>query len=478
MIVGVLLVAGPAMAKDPLCDKKYGFVDQVAPMASWEYERDQGLGSEVCDHDDDPQKQNVQDAYWLDRLDKPASEIGRLHFVANCLPDALKGEVSRQNVMRVLAHLGNCSADARKLDKGKVSAELKALGANPETTKAVLEHFDAVKARADRYVAEAKKSDDGKKFLLEGYDAAWAEWEKIYQEEKKLFELAWSVGDKAARAIKPGSDQIAAVPMKVGCEELRGALREHVQSKKPKTAAEARAALTDAAGVVALERLTLCDAREGRYVDAGAAMKLLQTAATYSGPRVYAMRAVAKAAVLEKEKRSLDFWEDKLTGLKQTAIGSALEGLVGNGTAGVSTIEGGDGQNTTGGDQFKIEQGKIAAVKKKGDGVEITFKSEKWWQPEWECKQGHFLYYGGDGRPLYASNCKEIGGHIETFSLDPRIVLTPGVTLKAGQIVKLSTGKHKPDEKTNFAFIVEADEAAPKGKKGLTPLAYWGVPLK
>jgi hypothetical protein len=128
-----------------------------------------------------------------------------------------------------------------------------------------------------------------------------------------------------------------------------------------------------------------------------------------------------------------------------------------------------------------IESGRIEKVKKTGDAYVVTFKTEKWEEPDYECKNtGRILGWDHDGKPQYDWKCDVKGWHTESFQLEPRAFSerAGGAELKAGMIVKLLSADVNGAAKgaPRPAFLIEIDEPG-KGKKGPKPVAYLGVKL-
>jgi hypothetical protein len=119
------------------------------------------------------------------------------------------------------------------------------------------------------------------------------------------------------------------------------------------------------------------------------------------------------------------------------------------------------------------QKGRVAAVKAQGDGVMVTFKTESWKEPTFNCKETNRIdRITADGRVEYRQICTRTG--TETVKVTPRPVwirkdLAAGI--KPGVFMKYRIDD-KPKPAQGFPREVYADEAQKK------LVQYWGFPVK
>ncbi len=474
VVVATLASAGWAARADE-CDK----LEPKSPQSSADWQREAAIRDFVCGGELPKAGEAAgQAASWLDRAGKDKSEIARAMFVWQCLPD-LKDSASGNLLDKGISQLANCSVDARKLDRKALDAEIAALGLTGKLSATAVERFTQVKALADRWinrVNEGSKQDPlYKKILIDAPDAAWAAWEKTYAAHKAEFELAWAVEDKAL-AVPFGARN---TPQTIGCEDLRKAWRGYVASTKPKTKEDVKAAAVDAVAYPMLERLELCDALEGRYVDAAAEDTILRTGRYSQGPRMAgAWAAVDAAADVKNFKGDYSVTPGKMNLVYKDELMRVAGMVWGDKVRKLSSFWDGQGsEDQKRGSQGVMEAAKILKVTKGKDGIQVTFKTEKWEEPDFKCvNSGRIGNFQPDGTPMFIYHCKEAGSHTETFTLQPRAFSgQSGDELKVGQIVKVLTADLFQSKSPTPSFVVEVLEGA--GKKPKT-VSYLGVALK
>jgi hypothetical protein len=469
------LLSGPAARAEEGCDK----LKPKSAQSSADWQREAAVRDFVC-HAQLPRsgEAGARAATWMDRAGKDTSEIARAMFVWQCLPD-LKDDAPGIQLSKGMSQFATCSVDARKLDDKALDAEIKALALPPKLAQTTTERYAQVKALAKSWIARVdaaiKKDPAYKKVLLDAPDAAWAAWDKTLAEHKADFDLAYSVEDKALAV--PFAQR--KTPQTIGCEELRKAWRGYVAGTKPKNTDEVKAAAVDAVAYPLLERLELCDAFEGRYVDAAAEDTILHTGHYAQGPRLAGAWAALDAAQEVKTfsgpyaitganmnvpykdelmRAAKMVWSDKVRKLSSFFDGKGAEDQK-RGTQGV------------------MEQAKIAKVSKAKDGIQVEFKTEKWEEPDFNCTNtGRIGNFQPDGTPMYIYHCKEAGSHIETYTLKPRLFTASSADgLKPGQIIKVLTADLVQASEPTPSFVVEVLDGV--GKKPKT-VSYLGISLK
>jgi hypothetical protein len=410
--------------------------------------------------------------YWLDRPDKPASEMMRAWHVWNCLAGTTTGQL----VFNGTAYAA-CGVDARRLDHKALDAELEQMKLNPFGRALAIEVWSRAKLVADRYAAwveeQEQKTPGAKHALVELPEEGFTSWDKLYADHKDAFDLANAVEDKLLSHSRAEYDSLGTKTLQIGCEDLRKSWRDYVSSKGPKTIEELRSVGTDEVGYPLLDRLMLCDRVEGRMVDA-------QVERTFLLTRPMAFRGPRYLAVAHTFEQSLD-QRDKLGPvlsvpvLQRVLSRGQLFGLMSE--SGIANQILHDKEHPREDKNYPhMEEAKVATAKAQKDGtVELTFKTEKWIEPDWECvTSNRFDQFAADGTPIFFKDCKVVGHHTATFNLGPRTVEAFSAEgVKPGLIVH--TVSVDTDKKgTPHAAVVELFQP---GKSDPTLLRYYGFTL-
>jgi len=427
----------------------------------------------VCNNERD-EKMVTKALGWMDRPDR-LSEVARANHVFNCIGPMKKGAYERE-ISDYMNGFLDCVYDAKRLDRGKVEAELKALTLKPSLFKEAMERFDATKKLADEYFAvaeaKAKGGSAAAKMVTELTEKAAQEWQALYEANKARFELAYAVENKAMAI--PLDDRLNKTH-KIGCEDLRTSLREYASAKKPKTKAEIKTALTDPVSYVMLSRLGLCDSLEGRYADGAIAGALLKKFPYQSGPRNYARLALRRAVQAVTNwpdwtinGRSGDVEAQDIKALDWTWRDRMEDPYVADDDGTDPTKQGGS-----------IVLARVATVKKVADGVALTFKKEKWSVPVQECTStGKVNQWSFSGAPIYNYNCKITGSqNMELQHAPDTVTIASGAIVKANQFVRMAQcGKKRSDDKFVETVVVEVLDTV-KGKKDLATQSFFGIPV-
>jgi hypothetical protein len=442
-------------------DDVYGFQAQNA------------VKSFVCNNDRDD-KAVPKALGWMDRPDR-VSEVARANHVFNCI-GPMKKDAYEREVSAYMNNFVDCIYDAKRLDRAKVEAELKALELKADLFKEAMQRFDNTKKLADEYFtvaqAKAKAGSAAAKMILEVTEKAAQDWQALYDANKARFELAYGV-EKKIMAI-PLDDRLNK-QHKIGCEDLRTSLREYAAAKKPKTKAEIKAALTDPVSYVMLSRLGLCDSLEGRYADGAIAGALLKAFPYQSGPRNYARLQMRRAVAAVSNwpdwtvgDRSGDVEAQDIKALDWTWRDRMEDPYVADDDGTDPTKQGGS-----------IIMARVATVKKLADGVALTFKKEKWTQPVQECTStGKVNQWSFSGAPIYQYNCKITGTqNMELQHAPDTVTVASGSLVKANQMVRMAQcGKKRSDDKFIETVVVEVLDT-PKGKKDPVTTSFFGIPV-
>jgi len=125
---------------------------------------------------------------------------------------------------------------------------------------------------------------------------------------------------------------------------------------------------------------------------------------------------------------------------------------------------------------------KVGTVKKMGDGwVLITFKVEKWMEPDMECvdvKPLHFNHWGQNGQPVWDWKCHVAGYHEKKNEVEPHAFSEESVAgVKPGMIIKMQTGSRDKDPKV-LGFPLEISMPAKTKKDKPKLIAFSGIPLQ
>jgi hypothetical protein len=200
-----------------------------------------------------------------------------------------------------------------------------------------------------------------------------------------------------------------------------------VRAVKPKTKEEVRDAVNDEVGQPVLKALIACDSLEQRYDITDTEMKLLGSGRVRRGPRTAAYWAAVDALgkIVEDKPKFL---------AKPQRFGVRLPELTGDDNwihvAYESTF------NQTSFD--KDQKGQVAGVKAQNGGVVVSFKTQSWQEPTWNCRETNKIdRISADGRVEYRQSCVATG--METVHATPPTVwirkdlaagIAPGVTME------------------------------------------------
>jgi hypothetical protein len=387
-------------------------------------------------------------SWYFDAAAEPPSELIRSYVVLSCLgdPDPIAD--------RDLAAYATCGADARALDSAKLEKEI---AKYHELAKAnVRMQFAAARQVAARYeeVAQAKvKEDPAWQTLI--YDApktAWQEWAALYKTNKKAIDAA-----RAYETIYFGASRKAAK----GCWATAwGNLEAHVATKKAKTLVDAKRAMTDTVGAIILEHLVACADSEGEEMMHSYFGQLFEHARPARGPRYASLFAIIDTLNEIKEDRSkfpaeVEWFSTMYRGRSPVAHGG-----------------GGDIDSL---DLARDDQGGVVKkLEKDGDGFRVEYKTEKWKESNYDCKENsRIIQFRIDGSPIYGQDCVYKGEHwVEQTHEAIWIPAALAGTIKAGSFVRAATTSNRHGEAWN---AIPVEVWANKDREKLT--AYMGVSL-
>jgi hypothetical protein len=116
-------------------------------------------------------------------------------------------------------------------------------------------------------------------------------------------------------------------------------------------------------------------------------------------------------------------------------------------------------------DDRSDDQGVLLAMKKSNKGTLLTFKTEVYWEPQFDCKDTPFInFIDPAGRVHYKQKCKELAPEKKLLKQDPTVVPSDEAEfMKPGQLVRL-VSRFGADRQSRLGFPVEI--LAPAKNKG------------
>lgn len=360
---------------------------------------------------------NEDHPLWhLDRAAAPPSQLAALYRVLRCTANGTPDD------LYAVVDYAACRADARALDRKKLDAELKAGGYNEHARSIAVLSLARAQRLAGGFEAAlqklAAKDEEYKEVLLDAPARAWKQWTSAAEEAKDALAAAHAYEDRFN-----GPRRSAAK----GClADAHRALRAHVARHGGNTRAEVLGAATDAIGGILLEQVRSCNELEGQDAVVAEMEHVVRWGKPRRGPR-YAVNVAMIEAVA---KIASDRPKFPITG---EMVGFDASGPV---PAGLGH------QN----DWNHDYAGTVAKVEKKGDLVYITFKTERWKEDEYECKDGHrIVMFDAHGTPIYERSCRKTGRKVEKSSTAYPFFTTADNAhgIAAGTFVKYRTGAER-----------------------------------
>lgn len=387
--------------------------------------------------------------WWMDQRATPPSEVARAMYVMYCIDNDFGPEgFPRADDPHVMLAYATCGVDARRLDAQKLEDELK----DPKYSEYARVHAREVFARAKAvnahleaaYRAKGQRDEAIKKLIFDAPEAAWAAWEKEYEEWKGAYEAMYAYEEKFY-----GNSKKA----KRGCsEEIRGYLGKYAASRKATTPEAAQQIVTTPLGFTLASWVVACDVKEELWFDAMQEYERFQVRRIYRGPRTAAIWAVSD--VLSEIYEDAESFPIKREWLWTPS--SPVLGLVWNAWA--NEIGYGD----------EPAAGEIASLKKHAEGMLVTFKKVTVTEDVTECVDTKKVYgIDSSGRIIYYQKCKVVGTQKRTISPDPVVVPTHlAGDLKKGQFAtfNIDTGRGEPRYQVRHGYPVEVWANAKKKK--------------
>lgn len=404
-----------------------------------------------------PDGSGLHSLMWLvDRRAVPDSELARVAFVLHCMG---KDKWMDGLVEYKMGEWVSCGQDALNLDRARLEEELKKLNADPESAtlaRNTFAHAQAIgRAYQERFKKMAEKKPAFKTILFDAPAAAHTEWNKIYQDNKEIFEGVYAVEDtwaeKGTKSLKGTAGP-----------KLRGLLNGYVTKhlKGVKTHEAAQEVIAGPVGYSALKMLLALDYLDQNAGPATYFDSQLSFRPPYRGPRAYA----AHKAMAAFNKAKADDERFKLEAIRVVLPESPLE------------PRGEDKQTLQ---SMSIQEGIVKSVSPAGkDYVKVAFKTESFMAPDIRCHETNRIsHINRDGRFVYKQECEKVG--------TMRVVSTPATV----RMLKSLTGGLKPGVMMRMhvgsfgspAYGTEVLDAQPidayANPKGTSLVSYWGFAL-
>jgi len=409
------------------------------------------------------------------------AEVSKLAFVAD-LPGAQESQIySAYYVTRCLDHEHMedanedyllCGYDARRLDGKKLEAEIAERKLSPESATAARALHKKAQERNKWMIGELAgyKSDpnyDYKKLFVDVPEEAAVAWNKFYADHKDVYDLGTSI-ERQLSATDLAHRGYQNVEVK-GCPEMHKAFKDYLATtQKGKLAPEVGQFLqADPLAFEMLSSLVVCDGMGGFKADAAGEYDLIKQGRMWRGPRFAA------------------YWA-ALTNAVDTAAKGNFTAPIHKGKASINDHilmqEAGDIATRNFRVDYDPRSGKVAAIKKLSDGwVEVSFKLEKWMEPDFECvdvKPLHFNHWGQNGQPVWDWKCNVKGYHEESKQESPHAFSqTSAAGIKPGMLVKMKGGNQDKEPKVQ-AFPLEVSLPAKTKKDKPKLISFSGIPLQ
>jgi hypothetical protein len=168
---------------------------------------------------------------FLWHIDRPGaiSEIDRMLWVHDCLwPSDNNPQKGKPETSVWMSRYATCGFDARRLDRKKFDAEVRALGLGPAPTAWIYAYLAETLERIEQFRSayEQPKLKPYRDTLIDVPEAAVAAWMKEYEASRVAFDELFAVEDALARAKSPP---------RLSCDKIfRPKFRELIQANKPR----------------------------------------------------------------------------------------------------------------------------------------------------------------------------------------------------------------------------------------------------
>jgi len=467
MVRGTLLailavsISARAWAANPDCDR-FKVNDSAKYLeSSFNHSMSVALG---CERNQASREREIDTiGYVLDLPGGEQSQIISAYYVVRCL-DTDRMEDAKDPYLF-------CGYDARRLNEKKLDAEIAERKLSAESAATARALFKKAKDRDAWMVGELTKSEDKhydyKKLYVDLPEQTAVAWEKFYADHKDVYDLGTAI-ERQLSATDLSHRGYQAIEVK-GCDEMHKSFKDYLAKQSGKPAPEiAQFVQSDPLAFEMLSSIVACDGLRGFKIDAVGAYNLLEKGRMWRGPRTAAYWAsLVEAKDTEAKvqfsppvhKGYAEVDQHKLMHLAKEIANTNLNLSYG----GPATA-------------------KVAAMKKLADGwVEVTFKLEKWMEPDFECvdiKPLHFNHWGQNGQPVWDWKCNVKGYHEETKQENPHAFSElASAGLKPGMVVKMLTASQSK-EPTSQAFPLEVSLPAKTKKDKPKLISFSGIPLK
>lgn len=387
--------------------------------------------------------------YWLDRDGEPASEVGHVAYVEQCLDYSYKRDFPDPEYDSAQRGYAKCGVDARRLDKTRFENELAEMKISEASRQAARETFARAKLISDQLTTAFKAKTDPawKQILFDAPEKAFTDWQDAAAKWRTELDAVLAF---EAKYYSPSKSATA------GCgPALRAGWVKYLRAAKPKDAKQAEHVATyDPIGYLLASRLLACDHREGRSLLAAYEGTLLSHARRHRGPR----RAAQWAAVEAINDVQKDREKFPLSASSIAPGGDPMYGPVSNVGNKI-----GYGENA---------YAEIKSVKKRSGGTLITFKTVKYQVDITTCTNTNRLRsVSSDGTLYWEQNCKSGGTEWRTSTEAPMLV--PDEV--AAGLKPSMFGTFRPDTATDPRGGFPTEIYTDKSKKQLA--VFFGVPL-
>ncbi len=367
---------------------------------------------------------------WPDRTER--EKVAQVIRCFRHLEDQVESQPRDAKKAASVVQYASCSVLARSLDPKRYAAELATdPGANTVYIKswAKMRWTEATQLVAKVrpfYDALAAKDDVLRTVIVDAPRKAHAAWTKMYAADKAAYDLARFVVDNhKVRAHRK---------VMAGCQtKLWPVVAKRFKARKPSTPAEAKGVLLEPLTLLAATAATICEMQNKNEFVASFYWDAIGDF-TSVAPGLDA--AVSLGVVAEMAAHA-----DEIPGADRVGSSFSSGFRFGNRWAIMSKSE---------------VEAIIKAVSPKGRDAQVTFKTEKWKQDTWNCRETNKVDAIGEGGKLvYRQDCAFAGQVTRSSTTEP-------VTALAGYTGGLAPGRR-------VTFVTSASGAIPKeiwdGKK-------------
>ncbi|MGB5809850.1 MAG: hypothetical protein WBG86_04920 [Polyangiales bacterium] len=326
--------------------------------------------------------------WFVDQSATPPSELDRLTFSLQCLPDG-----NREWDKNDWATIGLCGADVRALDRATLDRETKAMNAAFQALAS--ESYAKAKsllADVTRLAASKVASDPEYKSLLETVPTqAWAAWVTAYQKHKAAMDATFAFEKDLLGTRKSAVD---------GCwGRVESGMVKFVKSSRFKSKDAFMEGVQGPIGYVLLNALGACYAVTSPSSVGALYLQLNERTRPWRGPRAavrFAMLDELNRIKSDREKFPIQYgaFQDRSRNLVYTRAKSQERTKIPR-TGGLFNAQSSGVVKTAG--------------KPKNELVATTFQSTTWTEDKYNCVETDKINYVQDGRVYYRRKCTKVG---------------------------------------------------------------------